>query len=205
MKFYAFVSDYVRAHALYTQGGIYLDTDVELKGSLDPCLNHQAFSGFEKKGLPFTAVWGSEKNHIWPKKILDLYDNSSFDGVTLVPNTSLVSEILESEFDIDPTRDELQIGKEGIAIYPSSMFCLDIPFNLATHHFEGSWLGESDRHQYKYWINRDWRVDVLVDSIAEGDLDSTLGNLFRRIGPVKVLLSLFRIAIKTVAIQIKRF
>lgn len=34
-KKYAFVSDYVRLYALYIEGGIYMDTDVEVLKSLD--------------------------------------------------------------------------------------------------------------------------------------------------------------------------
>ena len=60
-KKWAFVSDYVRAYALWSEGGIYLDTDVEIKYSLDIFLQHSAFSGFERKGYPFTALWGSER------------------------------------------------------------------------------------------------------------------------------------------------
>ena len=48
-KKYAFVTDYVRLYALYTQGGIYMDTDVMVLKPLDEYLNHEAFSGFESK------------------------------------------------------------------------------------------------------------------------------------------------------------
>ena len=45
MKKWAFVSDYVRLYALYYQGGIYLDTDVEIVQPLDRFLMHSFFSG----------------------------------------------------------------------------------------------------------------------------------------------------------------
>ena len=38
---YAFVTDYVRLYALFTEGGIYMDTDVELLSNLDKFLNNQ--------------------------------------------------------------------------------------------------------------------------------------------------------------------
>jgi hypothetical protein len=196
-KRYAFVTDYVRAFALYTQGGVYLDTDVELKSSLNPFLEHSAFSGFERSGLPFTAVWGSERSHIWPKKVMEMYDNFHNDNF-LPTNTSMVSNLLTSEFGIDPIRNEFQLGTDGIAIYPSSHFCLDIPPTFATHHFGGSWLREEDRNTYKYWLNREWRSQDLVNHLAEDDLDSALGHLFRRIGLTKVIKSLFRIALKVI-------
>ena len=39
-KKWAFVSDYIRARAIYEQGGIYLDTDVRVLKKLDPLLKN---------------------------------------------------------------------------------------------------------------------------------------------------------------------
>ena len=46
-KRWAFVSDYVRLFALYTEGGIYLDTDVVVFKSLNDMLNNNFFSAIE--------------------------------------------------------------------------------------------------------------------------------------------------------------
>ena len=43
---FAFVSDYARLVALYLEGGIYLDTDVEVFKPFDSLLAHSAFAGF---------------------------------------------------------------------------------------------------------------------------------------------------------------
>lgn len=51
-KKWAFVTDYVRLKVVYEHGGIYLDTDVELKKNLDFLLNHKAYFGFEEGRLP---------------------------------------------------------------------------------------------------------------------------------------------------------
>ena len=52
-KRWAFVTDYIRLQVIYENGGIYLDTDVELRKSLDPLLVHQAYFGFEdEKNIP---------------------------------------------------------------------------------------------------------------------------------------------------------
>lgn len=118
-KKWAFITDYVRAYALFNFGGIYLDTDVEITGNLDLFLKHGAFSGFEGRGFPFTALWGSEKQHKWPKKVLDYYENIDFNTNT---NTIIVSEILKKEYSINVNRDELQIYNNDIYIYPSNYF-----------------------------------------------------------------------------------
>ena len=64
-KKWAFVTDYVRLKVVYDHGGIYLDTDVQLKKSLDPLLMYDAFLGFEdgiqiNTGLGFGAIQGHD-------------------------------------------------------------------------------------------------------------------------------------------------
>ena len=50
IKKFAFVSDFCRLLALYNDGGIYLDTDVEMKKPFDKFLKHKAFVGYEWGG-----------------------------------------------------------------------------------------------------------------------------------------------------------
>ena len=47
MRKWAFACDYIRVYALYTEGGIYLDSDVFVRNSLDFCLANRAFSAVE--------------------------------------------------------------------------------------------------------------------------------------------------------------
>jgi len=144
-KKWAHVSDYVRAKVLHTHGGIYLDTDVEIRRNLDQFLVHKAFSGFELKGFPFTALWGTEKGHHWPLKVVEYYHKAKF---TLETNTVSVSKLLVSDYGINPNLDKLQVFDNDIFIYPSTYFCLDMP-NYATHHFEGSWLEKKNGVTWK--------------------------------------------------------
>lgn len=63
-KKWAFVTDYVRLKVVYDHGGIYLDTDVELRKNLDFLLDNKAYFGFEEgkyiaTGLGFGAEKGS--------------------------------------------------------------------------------------------------------------------------------------------------
>lgn len=46
-KQWAFVADYVRLYALYTEGGIYMDTDVKVLRSFDEFLEYDFFSSHE--------------------------------------------------------------------------------------------------------------------------------------------------------------
>lgn len=46
-KKWAFVADYIRLYALYTEGGIYLDSDVKVLKRFDDFLHHKFFTSME--------------------------------------------------------------------------------------------------------------------------------------------------------------
>lgn len=138
---FAFASDYVRAFVLHKYGGIYLDTDVELRNTLDPFLAHRAFTGFEIVGYPFTAVWGSEQGHSLPERIVRHYQESDYSETT---NTKIVSRVIVEEYGIDPYDDTFQLGTDGLAVYPSTTFCVDGAKAVAVHHFAGSWVDKRE-------------------------------------------------------------
>ena len=79
-KKYAFVSDYVRLWALEREGGIYMDTDVEVFKPFDDLLNHKAFAGFEgSKHLPVgTCVMASVAHGLWVSEQLAGYNDRHF-------------------------------------------------------------------------------------------------------------------------------
>ena len=78
-KAYGFVPDYARLDILYTQGGIYLDTDVELKRNLDNLRCLKAFCGVEKwQIINFGGLSGAEKKHPMIKEFLDSRMNIRF-------------------------------------------------------------------------------------------------------------------------------
>lgn len=64
------MSDYARLDIIYNEGGIYLDTDVELIRSLDTLLSNNSFMGMEFAGQVATGLgFGAEKHHKFIKKI----------------------------------------------------------------------------------------------------------------------------------------
>ena len=77
---FAFVSDYVRLWALEREGGIYLDTDVEVFKSFEDLLGYKAFAGFEgSKHLPVgTCVMASEAQGVWVSEQLEAYRDRHF-------------------------------------------------------------------------------------------------------------------------------
>ena len=77
-KKFAFVTDYVRLYAMHTQGGIYMDTDVELTKNLDIFLDNQGFSGFESEEHIPTGIMASEKGFSLFEELLSYYTDRSF-------------------------------------------------------------------------------------------------------------------------------
>lgn len=132
-KKYAFTSDVIRLFALYTEGGIYLDTDVMVYKPLDEFLNDPAFTGFESIGFPVCATMGAEKGNPIIKEFLDYYNDRDFEIKT---NTVIMSEILGAK-GIDRNLNEIQ-RHEDITIYPREYF--NDENGYTRHCFEGSWL-----------------------------------------------------------------
>ena len=75
---WAFVSDYVRLYALYTVGGVYLDTDVILFKRFDEFLSYKGVFSFESKDYVATCFMASEPNNPFIYKFLQEYANLHF-------------------------------------------------------------------------------------------------------------------------------
>jgi len=154
-KKFAFCSDYVRVWALNNEGGIYLDSDVEVVKPLDGFLMHRAFTGCETEDLWVTAVMGSEPNHPWVKMILDYYNSAQFNPSKLEANTKLITNL---SWPLFIRKDSGRIYlKHGVVIFPVSTFCgfnhqklqpVITPNAYAYHMFAGSWL-PGTRSQYR--------------------------------------------------------
>lgn len=102
---WAFASDYIRLYALYNEGGIYLDSDVQAWDSLDDWLNYDFFSGVETRDRELTDLWveaaimGSCKGNPLIKRMLDIYDSRQFileDGTfDQTPIPTVVTPVIE--------------------------------------------------------------------------------------------------------------
>ncbi len=198
-RMYSKVSNYVRAWVLHRHGGIYLDTDVEVKRSLDAFLHHKAFSGFEAPGLSFAALWASEPGHSWPLSVLNHYDRPVADDEPT--NTEITTDILRVQFGIDPNRDELQEGADGVVIYPSSYFTLDLSPNFATHHFSGLWLPNRPDRSYKSHVHINYFQSQLERKELHGsrlEAAREFALSIRVADQIRLLLSLFGSIVRVV-------
>ena len=151
---FAFAADVARLYALYTDGGIYMDTDVEVKQSLDPLLDNTAFVGYEDGKIISTALIASEKNGILIGSLLDYYKQRHFIGkdgsMDLRTNVYTVTNMLKKK---GLKQDNMYQKIEGlVSIYPKDYFSplslngrhLNITSNTySIHHFMGSWSTKS--------------------------------------------------------------
>lgn len=152
-KKYSFVSDYARLQCIYTYGGIYLDTDVELLKSLDPLLTLHGFIGTEKKGELVNpgSGFGAIKEHLTIQKFLDIYKDMDFeneDGVLrMTPIPCLVTPIL-TNMGFVPDGTYQTVG--DMDILPVDYLCpLDYDGELkitentySIHYFSGTWVDD---------------------------------------------------------------
>jgi mannosyltransferase OCH1-like enzyme len=143
-KQWAFVSDVARLYALYTEGGVYMDTDVMVYKPLDEFLVEPAFTGFEDINYPVTATLGAEKENPVIKLMLDYYKCIDFKTYTdwrdyiryQETNTCIMSNIL-GILGIDRQRNETQRIKH-FTVYPQSYFFTKDE-GYTWHSFTGSW------------------------------------------------------------------
>lgn len=77
-KKYAFAADFIRLYAVYTYGGIYLDSDVEVLKSFDDLLHLPYFIGTESNSSIEAAIFGSIKKSQWLLISMDYYESRSF-------------------------------------------------------------------------------------------------------------------------------
>lgn len=148
---WAFVTDYMRLSILYNEGGIYLDTDVELRKPLDDLLNNKSFIGVESLNTICTAVIGSQRKVIWIEKLLEKYDGRVFvksDGsLDLTPNSKYIYEFLCKEYNFKNNTNTNCLA-DGLIVYPAEYFSpknyLNMKINItdntyAIHHYGGMW------------------------------------------------------------------
>lgn len=152
-KKYAFVSDVARIHALYTMGGFYLDTDIEVVKSFDDLIEKDLIMGYEDSGnLIMTAFIASAPNNKLLKELLNIYKNEKFilenEKLNELSNTKRITQyLLNKNVKIDGRYK--RVDEYNLEIFPEVYFsAMDfsslIPFcneyTYTIHHFNASWF-----------------------------------------------------------------
>ncbi|MCD2502365.1 mannosyltransferase [Clostridium sp. NSJ-145] len=141
-KKYAFVSDYARLKVLYDHGGIYFDTDVEVKKDLEPFLENNLFLGFMYDSLLGTAVIGACKNNTIIKELLDKYNTIKLE---YIPNNNMFTEYFLKNYPSFKLNNEYQKVEEGVSIYPKEYFerpTYKKSIHFCEHHYTATWKDE---------------------------------------------------------------
>ena len=146
-KKWAFLADIARLHALYYEGGIYLDTDIELLKPFDEFLHENGFVSYESGKIIAMGVVGAKKYHPWIGKLLLWYKFIHCDDdYTEIANTKVVSKITRLNYKVKLDKTE-KVLSDGIHIYTKEYFYPD--FNkkewiitdktYCIHHYAGMW------------------------------------------------------------------
>lgn len=163
-KKWAFVSDYVRFHALYDQGGFYLDTDMEILKSLNPLTIYDTFFCYAANPKLSTrkhitaGAFGVQKNSPIMKRILKNYSNKLFllyfpflplwkiSSPRMITKTfnnmpekmTKNVEIFSFDYFLPATWEDVTLGKE----LKKENFVTSNSFTF--HWFDHSWSGKTD-------------------------------------------------------------
>ena len=144
-KRWAFAADAVRLYALYTEGGIYLDTDVEILRSFDELLQQPYLFGYENGSKRIeAATMGCEAGFAPVKAALDFYQKKDFNYSEEQVDQIVLPNILREAF---KDFGDLQVMPESV-FSPKSFIDGKIRSNAETysiHHFSSAWRPESVR------------------------------------------------------------
>lgn len=157
---WAFVSDVARVMALYHEGGIYFDTDVEVVQSFNSLLHHKAFLGFEGTQWIATSTMGTEPGNPIIKQFIDNYNTRNFENeeghLDLKSNVRVLTKMLIDEQGLILNGKEQQL--KDFHIFTTDYFT---PFDYingklnktdnsySIHWFDQSWIGQ-----------KPWRVRI---------------------------------------------
>lgn len=146
-KKWAFAADYIRLYALYKEGGIYLDSDVEVLKDFNKYLYCKMFVGTEPYIIDNNifydveaAVIGAEKGHPFLKECIDEYNNTHFGGKEQETICHLIARHLEKYGYMAENR--YQELTNGVVVYPMEHYGNRYCFHnkTAIHWCQSSWL-----------------------------------------------------------------
>lgn len=141
-KKYAFVSDYFRIKVLYEEGGIYLDTDMEVKKRMDFLRTKELSFPMETDSICAGFISACPKN---PKikEILDGYEGNHFileDGsYNFKTIVARITEVLEKYYKISYLCQTIEFP--DLTLYSPDVFLIDVGNgkNVAEHHYKATW------------------------------------------------------------------
>lgn len=162
-KKYAFVTDWMRLKILYEEGGIYMDTDVEVCKTFSDIIEDESvalFLGFIYDMSLGTAVIGAERGNEVIHRLLEQYETARYmyddntksftiefafkPGMYMVNNNDMFTAYFLKYIKGFRLNGKKQLcgNKENILICPKEYFegySIDFKHNYTIHHCFGSW------------------------------------------------------------------
>ena len=155
-KLWAFISDYIRIKALYEQGGVYMDTDMQIIKDITHLLGeHKVFFGYEDEKHISAGIIGAEKGQKIFKEMLDFYESDILEA-SFFTIPKVITYIVEKNYkQIDKNNYE-----DGIHIYDKEYF---YPFSYK-EDFEYSCIKENTYGIH--WWGKSWakKRDYFLES-----------------------------------------
>ena len=158
-KKWAFLTDYIRLKVIYDNGGVNLDTDVELLKNLDDLVKNGAYMGFEDEISIATGLgFAGEKGHEFIGENMRYYENLT--DFSVLRSCPIITTELLAAYGLKDNNGTIQ-EVAGMNIYPPEYLC---PKNERTglrektkntysiHHFDASWFEKSwKENQIRRW------------------------------------------------------
>ena len=186
-KKYAFASDYIRLHAVYTYGGIHLDMDVEVVKPFDDLLFTDCMIAREDYNTtPHTTIriegacFGAVKGHPFIKQCLAFYRNRNFHPDKMYKYTmpDVMGAVLTTCF-----KDTLKVLSPDY-FSAKSVFTGIITTTentRAIHHFTGSWGSPEEQSKLPQRLE-------CYSQISQNDMDKAIALLRSGSESIKVPL-----------------
>jgi mannosyltransferase OCH1-like enzyme len=150
-KLWSRLSNYVRLHVLYREGGIYLDTDVEVIRSFNPLLAHKCFLGFQQQEEQTDwvngAVLGAQAGHPFLKRCMELTEQLFEAEGEFYRSPAIITMALKEAGLNAYCQQEIN----DVTVYPAEYFypypwfgrfapeCITAN-TYSVHHWAGSWV-----------------------------------------------------------------
>ncbi len=131
-KRYGFLSDAARLKIIFENGGVYLDTDVELRNPIDELCAYDAFFGYgTTREINTGSGFGAVKGCPFIKKLLDQYihfdENAKFELCTVLDTKVFTQEFPNFAADHD------------VEQVFNNMIILNNIWHYVIHHYTGTW------------------------------------------------------------------
>ena len=154
---WAFIADYVRLQVLISEGGLYLDTDVQVLRDFTPLLHHDVFMGMRSdEQLVEPAIIGAKAGAAPIKAMLDFYDEEVWRSPDfLMPDIS--TKVIVKRYGLKELKDEDQyFSKDDFQIYKSDLLFPYTPQEIISPDFHQKKL--STAYSIHWWTNSGYNL-----------------------------------------------